>query len=269
MINAWARASPSLDESNRDKVFMPEQYTKFFRIASLILALVLAQAVGTPIWAGPYQAQAPQADFGDVKLELSGPGKYVRIDGLDQDVDRILLATQSPAAAVLAIYAEPAAWQNFQKGQQKKDQTGLACHALISTPAAMAGQVVSVDDFGQIKKSMLDSLRANVGRIHQLDGELGAVSDHQVEKAIGKIESFVVVEEDPSYVVYRQESSLEMTLKGARPKISRSTTVTATLLAAGKIINLQIVASPEGPKAGVMEKETLTWLKSFSKGQTN
>lgn len=248
---------------------MPNLYDSLRLICGLILGLAVSLAAASPGWAEPYQAQAPQADFGDVKLNLSGPEKHVRIDGLDRDVDSILLATQSPAAAVLAIYAEPSAWKKFQSGLRKKDQTGLACHALISTPSAMASQTISAADFSQIKKSMLDSLKANVGRVHQLEGELGAVSDHQVERALGRIENFVVVDDSSHYVVYRQDSSLEMILKGAgQPRTSRATTVTATVLAAGKIINLQIVASPEGPPAGVLDKEVLSWLNLFIKEQT-
>ncbi len=240
---------------------------RHFQAARSLMALVILLAVPARLAAeAPYQPQAPSAKLGQVDLALSGPASFVRIDGLDRHLDDILLATQSPAAAVLALYAEPKAWAAFQAGSRKAagDRPGLHCHAVVSTPAALAAQVISPAEFLKIKQDLIRNLTGAVKKERDLGGELSGVSDHQVERARGRVESFAVLADTPEYLTYRMESVLEMKLKGqAQPTVSRTMTVSTTLLLAGKIVNLQVAADPEGPPAAELEKMAQAWRDDF------
>jgi len=225
----------------------------------LIALLILAWPARLP--AEPYQAQSPGASLGGFKIELEGPPSFVRIDGLDRNLDDILLATQAPSAAVLALYAEPGAWKSFQGA---KPEAGLHCHALISTPAPLADQVLAPADFSRIKKDLGKNLKASVNKERRLEGELAGVSDHKVKEARGLLESFTVLEEGPDFLTYRLVSSLELNYQeSASPRVSRSTTISSTILLGGKIINLQLAAAPEGPGPDQLAATAGAWRKSF------
>lgn len=231
----------------------------------LLMALLCAAWPPAEAGAEAYRQQQPQAEIGASKIKLDGPAAFVRIDGLDRNVDDIILATQSPAAAVLAIFAEPAAWKKFQ-GRGKKDETGLACHAIISTPAPLAGRNLGGADFARIKKDLAANLAGTVKVERRLEKELASVSDHQVERAIGRVEAFDILEEGDDFITYRLESSLEMKLKD-RPQArrSRSISVTTTVLAGGKILNLQLTGNPQEAPAVDLNQLSRRWRESFSK----
>lgn len=236
----------------------------FAPIFTAVFLLALLSS-GLPVAAAPYKAQAPKAELGKVKISLNGPPSFVRIDGLDQNLDDILLATQSPAAAVLAIYADPEAWKNFNSQVSHNDRAGLNCHALISTPAPMAGQIISVEEFDRIKKDLHQNLKNVVGRERRLESELAGVTDHQVESAKGLMESFEILEETPTFTTYRLTSSLELKLKDLKQlRRNRSVTLNTTVLLSGKIINLQLVVDdPEGRVPAKLEETARLWRDEF------
>ncbi len=232
------------------------------RPIQLFIILIVFLAGPALAEAKPYQGQAPSARLGQATIDLQGPPAFVRIDGLDRNLDDILLATQSPSAAVLALYAEPAAWKTFQS---RKNETGLHCHALISTPAPLADQNIKAGDFERIKKDLAKNLKASVKVERRLDGELAGVSDHQVESAKGSVESFTVLEEGDDFLSYQVVSTLELKYKdSASPRLSRSTTVSSTIVVKGKIINLQLVADPHGPGQGQLAETARLWRQSFT-----
>lgn len=234
--------------------------------SNFILACLLALIQAGPALAEPYQAQAPAAELGQVRVALTGPDLFVRIDGLDRHLDDILLATQSPAAAVLAIYAEPTAWKKFNARPSVTDgRSGLNGHALISTPAPMADRVITVADFAKIKKDLRDNLQNAVGQKRRLDGELAGVSDHQVESALGLMEAFEVLEESPTFLTYRLTSSLELKLKKTKqPRRSRTVALSSTLFVGGKIINLQLVSDDPQPwPPARLEEIARHWRAAF------
>lgn len=238
--------------------------------ATFILALLLAGLIAArPAPAAPpYQAQAPTAELGRVKVMLSGPPRFIRIDGLDRNIDDILLATQSPTAAVLAIYAEPEAWKKFNSSPGgTADRPGLNCHALISTPAPMADRTVTAEEFEQLKKDLSHNLKNSIGQKRRLDNELGGVSDHQVESAQGLMESFEVLEEKPTFLTYRLVTSLELKLKKTKqPRRSRTVALSSTMLLNGKIINLQLVADdPQKITPAALEETAHNWRDEFQR----
>lgn len=234
-------------------------------LAALIFFLSIAIFQPQTAWGKAYREQSPEAEIGSTKIKLTGPASFPRIDGQDRNLDDILLATQSPAAAILAIFAEPGAWKKFQSAG-KNDDAGLNCHALISTPAPMAGRNTSLDDFSRIKKDLNANLKSSVNKERRLEGELASVSDHKVEQAMGRIEAFTVLHEGGDFIIYSLESSLEIRLKDrSKPRISRSTAITVTMLLEGKIINLQLIADVQGPKLKTLEKTAFSWHESFTK----
>lgn len=241
---------------------------------TFILALLLAALTAphpAPA-APPYQAQAPAAELGRVKVLLIGPRLFVRIDGLDRNIDDILLATQSPAAAVLAIYAEPEAWKEFNSSPGgATDRPGLSCHAIISTPAPMADRMVKTEEFDQLKKDLSRNLKSAIGQKRRLDNELAGVSDHEVESAQGLMEDFEALEESPTFLTYRLATSLELKLKKTKqPRRSRTVTLSSTILLNGKIINLQLVADdPQKLTPAGLEETARNWRDEFlRKNQT-
>lgn len=249
------------------KIRKPAQRAGFVLISAALAVLVAICALISPafVQAAPYRSQEPEAAIGAVKIKLSGPAAFPRIDGRDRNLDDILLATQSPAAAILSIYAEPGAWKKFQNSKSG-DENGLNCHALISTPAPMAGQSLSLADFSKIKKDLSHNLKSSVKQERRLEKDLASVSDHQVEKAVGRLDSFAVLSEGDNFITYIQESSLEMKLKGrSKPRISRSISVTSTMLLEGKIINLQLTADSQGPARAKLESIAELWRDEFTK----
>lgn len=237
---------------------------------TLVLALLLTGLIAArpSSAAPPYQAQALTAGLGRVKILLSGPQPFIRIDGLDRNIDDILLATQSPAAAVLAIYAEPAAWKEFNSSPVgAADRPGLNCHAIISTPAPMAERTVKAEEFDQLKKDLSRNLQSVIGQKRCLDSELAGVSDHQVESAQGLMESFEVLEESPTFLTYRLVTSLELKLKKTKqPRRSRTVTLSSTMLLNGKIINLQLVADdPQKLTPAALEETARNWRDEFKR----
>lgn len=234
-------------------------------LAALIIFLFISVVQPQTVWSKAYRPQNPEAAIGPVKISLIGPDSFPRIDGQDRNLDDILLATQSPAAAILGIFAEPGAWKKFQSAKKSED-TGLNCHALISTPAPMADRNTTPDDFSRIKKDLNSNLKGSVNKERRLEGELATVSDHKVEQAVGRIEAFAVLDEGKDFIIYRLESSLEIRFKDkSKPRISRSTTITSTMLLEGKIINLQLIADAQGPSRKTLEKTAISWHESFIK----
>lgn len=232
----------------------------FLAVTALSLLLPLAAAQ-----AAPYKKQEPTARLDGVAVKLAGPAAFIRIDGQDRNLDDILLSTQSPSAAVLAIYAEPAAWRKFEKSDKSGGQAGLDCYAVVSTPAPMAGHTVKPDDFKKIKADLSRNMKNAVRIERRLDGELGSVSDHQVEKASGRIDAFTVLAEESWFITYRLESTLELKYKGQpKPKISRSATWASTLVMGGKIINLQLVADPDSRATDGLDQAAQSWLSDFA-----
>lgn len=244
----------------------PKSPKPLFLILTALAFMTVSGGRLPEAWGQAYRDQSPEAGIGSSKVRLNGPASFPRIDGLDRNLDDILLATQSPAAAILAIYAEPAAWKKFQ-ARGKNDEIGLSCHAVISTPAPMAGRNITSADFQRIKKDLTENLKAGVARERQLEDELSTVSDHKVEKAVGRLDDFKVLEEGPAFISYRLDSSLEMKFKDkSKPRTSRSATVTSTLLLNGKIINLQLTADSQGALPADLEKTGRLWRESFLKG---
>lgn len=240
---------------------------KLLPLMLVVLLSILGGQLPTAVAREAYRPQNAEAEIGSSKIRLSGPASFPRIDGLDRNLDDILLATQSPAAGILAIYAEPAAWKKFQ-ARGKNDEIGLSCHAVISTPAPMAGRNLTSADFQQIKKDLAQNLSAGVKQERRLEKELSTVSDHQVEKAVGRLDGFTVLEESADFISYRLDSSLEMKLKDkSKPSTSRSATVTSTLLLGGKIINLQLTADFQGAAPPDLGKISRLWRESFLKSQ--
>lgn len=242
-------------------------FIQTFALALLLAGLITVTAHPASA-APPYQAQAATAELGRVKVLLSGPKTFVRIDGLDRNIDDILLATQSPAAAVLAIYAEPQAWKEFSSSPGgAAERPGLNCHAIISTPAPMADRTVKAEEFDQLKKDLSRNLKSVIGQKRRLDSELAGVSDHQVESAQGLMEAFEVLEEKPTFLTYRLITSLELKLKKTKqPRRSRTVTISSTMSLNGKIINLQLVADePQKLAPAALEETARNWRDEFQR----
>lgn len=230
------------------------------RVVIIWTAVIWVLASSALVQAGPYKAQEPKAVLGEAQVLIIGPENFIRIDGLDQNIDDILLAAQSPMAAILGIFAEPRAWKLFQDGLDESGQTGLHCHAIISTPAPLADTTVPESEFEEIKKDLTKNMYSAMEKERSLERALAGVTDHQAERAKGWIESFSIVNEGPSHLAYRFESVLEIKLKGIQaPRISRTTTVSSTILYEGKILNLQLMADPQGPEPRRLEAIAGKW----------
>lgn len=228
-------------------------------LAATVLFLL---CFSTLSWAQPYREQNAEATIGTVAVRLVGPPDFHRIDGLDRYLDNILLAAQSPAAAILAIYAEPKAWKKFQA--DGRDETGLDCHAIISTPAPLADSEISQDDFARIKKDLAQDFQAAIGRNRVLDEALAGICDHQLEKAQSRLENFEILAEGPDFISHRLTSLLELKLKGqSASRINHSSTVVSTLLLEGKILNLQLDSNWFDQDA--LAQIGLRWRESFLK----
>ena len=236
-------------------------------LAALATFIWLADPISSISAAGPpYKAQESRISLGQTEVLVTGPENFIRIDGLDRNLDDILLATQSPAAAILGIFAEPGAWKEFQAAESGPTRAGLHCHAIISTPAPLAERTVTRAEFEDIGRDLIRNMSSLVNKERRMEGDLAGISDHQVESAIGRIESFTVLNQGPDHLTYRFESVLEMKLKGApAPRISRTATVSSTLLFEGKIINLQLMADPQGPPVRQLERIAGVWRNIFSR----
>ena len=231
-------------------------------VAGLLVLAFLLLCSSPSSWAQLYREQNPKATIGGTEVWLAGPPDFPRIDGLDRHLDDILLAAQSPAAAVLAIYAEPEAWKKFRDGL--KDKAGLDCHAVISTPAPLAEGHISPDDFAGIKKDLATGLQAAIGRDRALDEALAGVSDHHLEKATSRLESFEILADEPDFITYRLGNLLELKFKDqSASSLNRSTAVISTLLLNGKILNLQLDSNL--PDQTELDKTGRLWRESFLK----
>ncbi|UQZ88483.1 hypothetical protein C4J81_04395 [Deltaproteobacteria bacterium Smac51] len=216
--------------------------------------------------AKPYQPQHSKATIGDVKITLAGPAGFNRIDGLDQNLDDILLSTQPANAAALAIYAEPESWKAFNNRQGDEAQAGLHCHALITTPISLASEEINTEEFQAMMTEMAEGLKNDVQQKRDMTASLDLVSNHQVEKATGVVERFLVLDSAPNYITYSMSSRLDLKFKGVSDgRISRTNMVNSTILIDGKILNLHLMADDNGPSPEALAAMAVAWRASFTK----
>jgi hypothetical protein len=193
--------------------------------------LVMLAVLGTgAAWAADGSLSV---QLGPARLRLIEPAGLIPIDGLDSNVDELLVGLKAPGAEILAVYAEPRSWKEYQKGVNREGpRVSLDFYAYIATPDLPPGELVSQKDFERFKELTL-----------RYGGELKVLDDQ------------------PRYLTYEVTS----TRIGDDGRASRSDQITTLILVEGKILALNTFSNDLNRVPSQFRPSALGWRDAYWK----
>lgn len=207
-----------------------------FRSESSDLGLSVA---GLVMLASLAAVQAASADsglsvkLGSVSLKLIEPAGLIPIDGLDPNVDELLVGLKAPGAEILAVYAEPRSWNEYKKGVNREGpRVSLDFYAYIATPALPPEESVSLEDFERFKELTL-----------RYGGEM------------------TVLDDQPRYLTY-EVTSARISDSGRE---IRSYQITTLMLVEGKILALNTFSNDLNRVPSQFRPSALGWRDAYWK----